>query len=217
MAIEIADIAGPAGTVLLAAATAMNLARLFGLAGSPVLAAGAAAVAVLFVPVGGFSLLAYAYSVTGPLGAATLVMLAVGAIDAAAPTAGFGSRSRIAFLAATVLVVSVLFYPPALGLGRFDPYELGYAGRLLPAGLLAYLVFAVLKGSLAAILWLAVASILFLGGAYETRNLIDYLIDPIAVPVAIVVLLSMLIGRRLGRSKAEAQAAISRKAATTSS
>jgi hypothetical protein len=217
MAAEIADVAGPAGTVLLAAAAAMNLARLFGPASWPAVAAGIAVAAVLFVPVGGLPLLAYAYSVTAPLGAATLVMLAIGALDAAAPSAGIGSRSRIAFLAATVLVVAVLFYPPDLGLGRFDPYQIGYAGWLLPAGLLAYLVLAVLMRSLAAVVWLAVASVLFLARAYETRNLVDYLIDPIAVPVAVVVLVKAWLGGRPRRGTATLQAARSRKAATTSS
>ena len=217
MAAEIAAIAGPAGTVLLAAAAAMNLARMFRPASWLTASAGLAAAAVHFVPVAGLPLLAYPYSVTGPLGAASLVMLAIGAIDAAAPSARAGARARLGFLAGSVLVAAILFYPPALGLGAFDPYQLGYSGWLLPAGLAAYLVLAVLMRSMAAIIWLAAASALYLAGAYETRNLIDYLIDPIAVPVAIIVLAKAWLGGRSGRSAAADQAARSRKAATTSS
>jgi hypothetical protein len=203
------------GTALLVAGVAMGAARLFARSATVVAAAGVLALAVLAAPVGGLPVLAYVFSVIGPVGAATIVLVIVAIMDALAPAAAFPQRLRATVLAATVLIAAAMFYPLVLGISRFDPYSLGFSGLILPVGLGAILVLAVILRSAAMVIWLGLGLAMFLTNAYGSRNLFDYLIDPVSVPVAIVMLVRALV-LRLRRGPA-GQAAMSAKAATTSS
>jgi hypothetical protein len=204
MSVDAAFVAERIGAVLLVVALVTTVGRLLGLSAKWVAIAGLLAVAIQFVPVGGPTILAYVFSVVGPLSAASIVLLASAVAVAIDPSAGWPSRLGVSALSAVVLVLAVPFYPLALGLGPYDPYSLGFSGVLLPAGLAVLAVLGWLAGSVAILVWLALGSAMFLLGAYQSRNMIDYLIDPIAVIVAAITLISVLVARIRLRRRAPA-------------
>jgi hypothetical protein len=80
-----------------------------------------------------------------------------------------------------IAIAGVLLYPMALGLGRFDPYGLGYDSEL-PAILAAVLTGIALARSRAALAWLLVLPILAWDfSLLESDNLWNYFLDPLIV------------------------------------
>ncbi|MGH8475500.1 MAG: hypothetical protein ACRER2_06990 [Methylococcales bacterium] len=83
---------------------------------------------------------------------------------------------RFCFL---LLPLALAFYPLSMGLGKYDPYSLGY-GSLLLLGILfviALLAWALSYWFIAISLSLSVFC--YAIGWYESNNLWDYLIDPV--------------------------------------
>jgi hypothetical protein len=142
-----------------------------------------AAVAV-FIPFGDLSAAAYVRGVTGDLSVPTLALAASACVSRIGGRTLFALREWRALLGA-VAAAGLLFYPFALGFTPFDPYALGYGSIVF--------ITALLIGTLAAwraelnlvVLVVVVAAVAYLAGAYESRNLWDYLIDPLAVLYAL--------------------------------
>ncbi|TMG72297.1 MAG: hypothetical protein E6H80_12100 [Betaproteobacteria bacterium] len=83
-------------------------------------------------------------------------------------------------------------YPFALGLTPFDPYALGYGSAELVTALLL-VTLAAWRARLNAVVLITIAAVVaYLGGAYESRNLWDYLIDPMVSAYALVRLLAVV-------------------------
>ena len=172
------DIAGLSGT---AAAIAAVLLALPGIArprrahpGPLLLAAFVAAL----VPLGSLPAAGYLRGVAGDLSVTTLVLLLHGLLRPVVGASANDARSRRA-LQVLVAMAGVGLYPSALGLGPFDLYRLGYASPWFLGGLLALALAAGLC-RLALVAWcLALAVLAWALGAYESRNLWDYLIDPL--------------------------------------
>lgn len=78
-----------------------------------------------------------------------------------------------------VLIIAALFYPLALGLGRFDPYALGYDVRLLTLCAICALAAAWRHPLLS--IWLAFAAVAHAAQWGESNNLWDYLFDPLSI------------------------------------
>jgi hypothetical protein len=150
----------------------------------------AAALAV-FVPIGDLSVAAYVRGVTGDLSMATLVL--TGAACNAQLTGGtlIGLRDRQALCWLLALAAAFL-YPFALGWTRFDPYALGYGSIEFVTALLLVTLVAWWARLNLIVLVVVVAGLAFLGGAYESRNLWDYLIDPLVCGYALARLLAGL-------------------------
>jgi hypothetical protein len=78
-----------------------------------------------------------------------------------------------------LLSVAAIFYPLALGLGRFDPYAAGYDQRLLivcaGCALLSVWRYPLIS------IWLTLAAVAHAAQWGESNNLWDYLFDPLAV------------------------------------
>ena len=121
---------------------------------------------------------AYVRGVIGDLSITTMVVLLRSLLR---PVFRWGPLDAKSGLAVQVLVTvgGLALYPPALGLGPFDPYRLGYGA--------SWLLFALLLLAMAAwflrlhrvTLCIALAVLAHAVGWYESRNLWDYLLDPL--------------------------------------
>jgi hypothetical protein len=187
---------------LAAVATLIRLRRLPVRARYAVMLAAALAV---FVPIGDLSVAAYVRGVTGDLSAATLVLAGGVCLAQLTGRALIGRRDKQALCWLLALAAAFL-YPFALGWTRFDPYALGF-GSVEFITVLVLITLASWGARLNLIvLVVVVAALAFLGGAYESRNLWDYLIDPL---VALYAMVRLLAGA-LGEARARAGAAVSR-------
>ena len=133
----------------------------------------------LFVPIGDLPVAAYVRGVTGDLSAATLVLAGAACFMQLTGRTLIGHRDKRA-LCWLLAPAGAFLYPFALGWTRFDPYALGFGS----AGFIATLLLMTLACWWARlnliVLVVVVAAFAFLAGAYESRNLWDYLIDPLA-------------------------------------
>ena len=154
-----------------------------------VMLAGAFAV---FATFGDLSAAAYVRGVTGDLSMTTLVL--AGAACVAQFTRGTVIEPRdLRVLFWLVAAVAAFLYPFALGWTRFDPYALGYGSiEFVTALLLVTLAAWHFRRNLVVLIVVA-AALAYCVGAYESRNLWDYLIDPL---VALVALVRLLAGAR---------------------
>lgn len=127
--------------------------------------------ATLFGP-SGVPLLGYVRAVSGDLSVPTIFLLLVRVLGASA------ARTRAALLACAA-PLALLYFPPALGACRFDPYAWGYGDPRLVAGVLALSVALWVAGRQAASAVLMAASIAWQLRLGESSNLWDYLVDPL--------------------------------------
>jgi len=171
---------------LAAVATVMPLRRLPVRARCAVMLAAALAV---FVPIGDLSIAAYVRGVTGDLSAATLVLASAACFTHLTGRSLIGHRDRQALCWLLALAAAFL-YPLALGWTPFDPYALGYGSIEFVTALLLITLAAWVARLNLIVLVVVVAVLAFLGGAYESRNLWDYLIDPLVALYAMVRLLA---------------------------
>ena len=167
---------------LAVAASAMRLRRL------PInarIAAMSVAALAVFVPLGDLSIAAYVRGVTGDLSLATLVL---GGAACAAQLSGRTAIEPRDLRAVAWFVVSgaAFLYPFALGWTRFDSYALGYGSvEFVTALLLVTFAAWHFRRTVVAIIVIA-AALAYLVGAYESRNLWDYLIDPLVACYALI-------------------------------
>jgi hypothetical protein len=152
-----------------------------------------AALAV-FVPLGDLSIAALVRGVTGDLSATTLVLAG------AACVAQLGGKTVISprdlrTLSWLVVPGAAFLYPFALGWTPFDPYALGYGSTGFVTALLLVTLVAWHFRCNVVVLIVVAAALAYLAGAYDSRNLWDYLIDPVASVYAIVCLLAAALDR----------------------
>ncbi|HXV61448.1 MAG TPA: hypothetical protein VEK15_12180 [Vicinamibacteria bacterium] len=89
------------------------------------------------------------------------------------------TREELRVLYWTVIAASSFLYPMALGLGPYDPYDLGFSGAPVMLVGLALLTASAFVAGKKLLLAAVVAAVLSFGlelGASE--NLWDYLVDP---------------------------------------
>ncbi len=157
----------------------------------------AAAALAVFIPLGDLPAAAYLRGVTGDVSVTTLFLAGAACIARLTGRTLIGPRDLRALF--WLLAPAALFlYPFSLGWTQFDPYALGYGSTyFLTALLLATL--AAWRAKLYAVVFIVIAAALaYLAGAYESRNLWDYLIDPLVSVYALVRLLSGLRHRLSG-------------------
>jgi hypothetical protein len=174
----LADLNGLAGAAVGIAAGVVAVGRTVGLRRSHLaLLAGVAAVAAL-VPVGPLPLAGYLRGVVGDLSFTTLVLLLSGVLRHVRGEDSIDARSTLA-LKCLVAVGGLFLYPLSLGLGPWDPYRLGYGDPCFLAVLLAVALTTLFFDLPLATLCLALGVLAWGVGAYESRNLWDYLLDPL--------------------------------------
>lgn len=184
------------GPMLLIAALAASLAARFD---RRVRIGAAVAGAVLgLASFGPQSFTTLALGVLGPVSAATLVMLATSLHATLRGTRGGPTTTMLLLLAA----IGAAFYPLTIGLTAFDPYEFGYRGFAVPALMLVIVAIGWWRRAFDVPCWIALAALLYVVGAYDSRNLWDYLIFPFDPVVALIVLAVRAFGALLFRTAA---------------
>lgn len=156
----------------------------------------AAIMALALLPISGLSIAGYVRGVLGDLSVTSLLLL------------GWACRapkdeSQRGSLLLGVLVLALLLYPWALGIGSFDPYRLGYGSLYLLVGLMAAALLCWLRRYTLIALAIALSVLVWAVGGYESANLWDYLLDPW---LSIYALLQLIL-----RRGAAAEAALRRK------
>lgn len=147
---------------------------------------------VFFWPLGmslELPLSAYVRGVTGELSIVTTLLLWSALLSAA-------KKTPLGFKVA-VLLIAVLFYPLALGLGMFDPYAWGYGSI---GFLIATILFAIacgLAGWIKGVWILSFAIMAWAAHWHESANLWDYLLDPfLAIWALCTILRAVYLKRR---------------------
>ena len=143
----------------------------------------------VFVPIGELSIAACVRGVTGDLSMTTLVLAGAACFTQVTGRALIGHRDKQALCWLLALAAAFL-YPFALGWTRFDPYALGYGSIEFLTALLLIALAAWWARLQVIVLVVIAAALAHLAGAYESRNLWDYLIDPLASVYALVRLLA---------------------------
>lgn len=155
----------------------------------------AAALAV-FAPLGDLSAAAWVRGVTGDLGMATLVLAGAACVAQLTGRTVIAPRDLRA-LFWLVASAAAFLYPFALGWTRFDPYVLGYGSIEFVTALLLVTLAAWHFRRNVVVLIVIAAALAYLVGAYESRNVWDYLIDPV---VSLYALACLVAGARRRRS-----------------
>jgi hypothetical protein len=174
---NITDVTGLAGVACATAAAVLLLPGIGKLTRLRLALLQGAVFALMLVPFGAMPFAAYLRGMTGDLSVTTLVLLCCAMLR---PWCGaVQSRHRLALLSLITLAALGL-YPMALGVGAHDPYHLGYGNLLFVAALLLLALAAWFRGLSLITLCIALATLAWTVGWYESDNLWDYLIDPFA-------------------------------------
>jgi hypothetical protein len=145
--------------------------------------------ALMLIPFGAMPFAAYLRGMTGDLSITTLVLLCCAMLRPWCGCVEVQDKRRFAVL--TLIALAALgVYPMALGVGAYDPYHLGYGNLLFVAALLLVAMAAWFRGFSLISLCIALATLAWTAGWYESDNLWDYLLDPF---VAIYALAAIMI------------------------
>jgi hypothetical protein len=135
-------------------------------------------VATLWGP-SGVPLLGYVRAVFGDLSVPTVFLLLVRVAGGRVP------RTRATLLACAA-PMAILYFPPALGACRFQPYAWGYGSPGLLVGVLALSAALWVARRQAASAVLMAASVAWQLRLGESTNLWDYLLDPLLAGAGVV-------------------------------
>lgn len=171
------DLTGLCGATLAVFALLVRIPRVQALPPMQRMAASAAALALLSLPVWGLSLAGVVRGITGDLSVLTLVFLLLALVRTLSGRAMVEDTDRLQTLRA-IATAAALFYPFVLGFSMFDPYRLGYGNLWFMLALLGFAGWSALRHSMLLALGIALAVAAWSIGWYESPNLWDYLIDP---------------------------------------
>jgi len=143
----------------------------------------------VFAPIGDLSAAAYVRGVTGDLSMTTLVLVGAACVTQLTGRTVIEPRDLRA-LYWLVAAAAAFLYPFALGWTRFDPYALGYGSIGFVTALLLVTLAAWHFRCNVVVLIVVAAALAYCVGAYESRNLWDYLIDPLVALYAMIRLLA---------------------------
>jgi hypothetical protein len=139
------------------------------------------------IPFGGMPLAAYVRGLTGDLSITTLVLLWCALSNPWCGCVTVEVKHRLALLVLIALAALAL-YPMALGIGAYDPYRLGYGDPLFVAALFLITLAAWYRKFAQFALCIALATLAWSLGWYESNNLWDYLLDPFVSIYALFVI-----------------------------
>lgn len=139
----------------------------------------------LFFPIYGLSFAEWLRSVIGDLSMLTLIIFSDSLLRRLFKRSFLDASSRNTLLLG-VGILGLVFYPLALGLGSFDPYQLGFTPLILPLVLGLISVYAWFAGKRIIAIILLLPLIAFNVQLLESVNLWDYLMDPILLMYALI-------------------------------
>ncbi len=172
------DITGLLGIAIALGATVIALPGLRRLSRGRVGGIFFAVMILSVVPFGPLSAAACVRGAFGDLSITALVLLGGATLRRLTGAAPVESRARFAMLV-FVAVAALALYPMALGIGRFDPYHLGYGSPWF-AGVLCVAALAAWFGRCDVLaVCIALATLAWSVRWYESTNLWDYLLDPL--------------------------------------
>lgn len=139
----------------------------------------------LFVPVYGLSVSQWLRSVVGDLSVLTSIIF-LNILTQRLLNFSLVRPSSRSNLLLGVVLVGVVFYPLAMGVSAYDPYQLGYSPLFLTALLIVFslMAWSASKRDLAIILLLPLLA--YNLHLLESVNLWDYLLDPVLLMYALV-------------------------------
>ncbi len=181
------DLTGLAGVACAIAASTLLLPRVARLGRSPLAIVQGSVFVLVLVPFDGMPIAAYLRGISGDLSITTLVLLGCALLRPWCNCAA-GTAQRPALLLIALLALAL--YPMALGAGAYDPYRLGYGDPLFLVALLALALLSWFRDLNLIALCIALATLAWAAGWYESSNLWDYLLDPF---LAIYALWAMVI------------------------
>jgi hypothetical protein len=183
---NITDLTGLAGVALATAAAVRLLPGIGKLAKWRLALLQSAVFVLILIPFEAMPVVAYLRGMTGDLSITTLVLLCSTMLRPWCGTAQAGQRFALLGL---IAITSIVFYPMALGVGAYDPYQLGYGNWPFVVVLLFLALASWLRGYLIITLCIALATLAWAVGWYESDNLWDYLIDPFAAIYALAAIM----------------------------
>ncbi len=175
---RVTDLSGLVGAAVVIAALAMGMGRAAGLRRSGLVLLGVASAALALAPIAALPLAGSLRGVTGDLSVTAFVLLVRFVLRPVFGWEPLEARTRFA-LQCLVTAGGLVLYPLALGLGLWDPYRLGYGEPLFLAVLLALAVATLVVDLALVTACLSLGVLAWSLGAYESRNLWDYLLDPL--------------------------------------
>jgi len=143
---------------------------------------------LMLMPFGAMPPAAYVRGMTGDLSITTLVLLCCAMLRPWCDDVALRDKRRLALLG-LIALTSIAFYPMALGVGTYDPYQLGYGNLPFVVALLLIVLAAWLRGYALITLCIALGTLAWAVGWYESDNLWDYLIDPFAAIYALAAIM----------------------------
>lgn len=149
---------------------------------------------LLFWPLGrDLPLVAYVRGVTGDLSVVLTLLLWCSLLPSNKPT-------PIAFKFA-VAIITLCFYPFALGLGMIDPYAWGYGSIAFLVGVLFFALVCGLANWSKGVWIIATAIIAWAAHWHESANLWDYLLDPFLAIWVICACIGMVHRRKRDKAR----------------
>ncbi|MGB9094393.1 MAG: hypothetical protein WCB93_09780 [Gallionella sp.] len=146
--------------------------------------------ALMLIPFGAMPFAAYLRGMTGDLSITTLVLSGCAMLR---PWMGCAADRQREALLGMIALAALAFYPMALGAGAYDPYHLGYASLQFVVVLLLLALAAWSRGQAMIALCIALATLAWASGWYESGNLWDYLIDPFVAIYALAAMMNFFI------------------------
>jgi hypothetical protein len=145
--------------------------------------------AVMLIPFGGMPFAAYLRGLTGDLSITTLVLLWCALLRPWYACVRVEAKQWLEMLVLITLAALAL-YPMALGAGAYDSYSLGYGNLQFVVALLLLALAAWFRKFVLIAVCIALATLAWAIGWYESNNLWDYLLDPF---VTIYALFSIIV------------------------
>lgn len=138
------------------------------------------------LPLNDLPLAGYTRGMVGDLSIPTLVLIGLAVLRPYGIAASEKSRAQLLLV---IAAVTLIFYPMTLGISLYDPYRLGYGDTGFFIAVLLIALWAWWRQSNLIVLCIALATLEWSLGIYESSNVWDYLLDPLLASYALFAVL----------------------------